>query len=216
MKRLLIAASLLLLISTRALAAQTATSLSQIKTIFIDSPADTRTHLADSLHKDSSLQLVTDPTRADATLKATSEVWVKAYVQVNPRASATRFPVYGGFLSAQLIGRDGDTLWSYLVTPSKYSSSGVRQVLADQLSRNLLLALHAATPTPSASTTLTLAGATFPAPLYQSWIDSFHRTHPNIHITYNRIGSGIGIEQLRNRQITIAASDVPLTDAQLS
>jgi phosphate transport system substrate-binding protein len=64
--------------------------------------------------------------------------------------------------------------------------------------------------------TLNAAGATFPAPLYQSWIASFHEHHPDIHITYSAIGSETGIQQLHDQKITFAASDVPLSDLYMS
>src|ERR1700679_1453624 len=72
--------------------AQTADSLSQVKRIYVDASdtrpaaAEMRRHLIDNLRKDPSLEIVTDPSRADAILKATSEIWVKAYLSANPRS----------------------------------------------------------------------------------------------------------------------------------
>jgi phosphate transport system substrate-binding protein len=209
--------------------AQTADALSQVKKIYIDTTGtkpdagEMNKHLIENLRKDQSLQIVADPGHADAILKATSEIWVKAYLSVNPRSPGNRYPVYGGFLSAQLDGKDGDALWSYLVTPSTYASSGIRQDLADQLTKKLLAALHDAASSspatrPAQHTThlLKVAGATFPAPLYQAWIESFREHHPDIQITYARVGSEAGIQQLHDNKITFAASDVPLSDAYIS
>ncbi|HWZ00398.1 MAG TPA: phosphate ABC transporter substrate-binding protein PstS [Edaphobacter sp.] len=64
--------------------------------------------------------------------------------------------------------------------------------------------------------TIRAAGATFPAPLYQAWIESFREHHPDIHITYNGIGSEAGIQQLHDKKITFAASDVPLSAAYMT
>jgi phosphate transport system substrate-binding protein len=217
---------LLLLISCPLAQAQTADTLGQVRKIYIDSSgaksdaAETSKHLSDSLRKDHSLEIVTDPIRADAILKTNDEVWIKAYVAVNPRLPGSKYPVYGGFLSAQLIGTGGETLWSYLVTPSRYASSGIHQDLADQLTKKLLTAIHDAAPATGRPAQniriLKAAGATFPAPLYQAWIESFREHHPDIQITYNGIGSEAGIQQLHDNKITFAASDVPLSDAYMT
>jgi phosphate transport system substrate-binding protein len=64
--------------------------------------------------------------------------------------------------------------------------------------------------------TLVGAGATFPFPLYQKWIASFDEKVPDAKIQYQPIGSGAGIEALRRGEVDFAASDAPLSDAQLS
>jgi phosphate transport system substrate-binding protein len=201
--------------------AQTADTLNQVKKIYVDAfdgkpdAAVMRQRLIDSLRKTPSLEIVTDGSKADAILKARGETWVRAYISVNPRSNSS-YPVYGGFLSAQLIGKDGETLWSYLVTPSRYPSSGIHQDLSDQLAKKLVVALHetASTggPTQTSIRTLKASGATFPAPLYQAWIEAFRQRHADIQITYSSIGSESGIAQLRDGKVTFAASDVPLSD----
>jgi phosphate ABC transporter phosphate-binding protein len=207
--------------------AQTADALNKVRKIYLDTSnakpdaSDMRKHLIDSLRNDHSLEIVPDPSHADAILKTTSEIWVKAYVSVNPRSPGSKYPIYGGFLSAQLLGKNGDPLWSYLVTPSRYGSSGIHQDLADQLARKLLAALHETVPAASgpaqpAARVLKVAGASFPAPLYQAWIESFREHHPDIQITYYAIGSETGIQQLHDNKITFAASDVPLSDAYMT
>ncbi len=60
------------------------------------------------------------------------------------------------------------------------------------------------------------AGATFPYPIYAKWFDEFHRLHPNTQINYQPVGSGGGIRQLQAGTVDFAASDCPLTDAQLN
>jgi phosphate transport system substrate-binding protein len=182
-----------------------------------------RKHLIDSLRNGHSLEVANDQSRADAVLKTSVAIWVKGYVSVNPRSPGSKYPVYGGFLSAQLVGRDGETLWSYLVTPSRYTSTSINQDLTDQLMKKLQAALHDTTPATPASRPaqgstriLKAAGATFPAPLYQAWIESFRQHHPDIQITYNGIGSEAGIQQLHDNKITFAASDVLLSNAQMA
>src|SRR6202046_2301510 len=64
--------------------------------------------------------------------------------------------------------------------------------------------------------TIKAAGATFPAPLYQKWFEEFHKAHSDIQINYQAIGSGGGIRQLTEGTVDFGASDMPMTDDQLS
>ncbi len=64
--------------------------------------------------------------------------------------------------------------------------------------------------------TITGAGATFPAPIYQKWFENFHKAHPEIQINYQALGSGAGIRQLSEGTVDFGASDMPMTDDQLS
>jgi phosphate transport system substrate-binding protein len=59
------------------------------------------------------------------------------------------------------------------------------------------------------------AGATFPFPIYSKWFDEYHKTHPNVLINYQSIGSGGGIKQLTAQTVFFGASDGPMTDDQL-
>ncbi|HWZ00399.1 MAG TPA: hypothetical protein VNX17_04935 [Edaphobacter sp.] len=134
----------LLVALTASAQAQMADTLSQVRTIYIDTNAtgpdavEMRKHLVDSLRTNRSLEVVNDQSGADAILKTASAIWVKAYLAVNPRSPGSKYPVYGGFLSAQLLGRDEEPPWSYLVTPTR--ANGIRQDLADQLAKKLLSA----------------------------------------------------------------------------
>lgn len=67
-----------------------------------------------------------------------------------------------------------------------------------------------------AAETLTGAGATFPAPLYEKWVASFLLKSPDTPVAYRAVGSGAGIEALKKGQADFAASDAPLSDAELS
>jgi phosphate transport system substrate-binding protein len=64
--------------------------------------------------------------------------------------------------------------------------------------------------------TINAAGATFPAPIYQKWFQDFNKMHPDIQINYQAIGSGGGIRQLTEGTVDFGASDMPMTDEQLS
>lgn len=63
--------------------------------------------------------------------------------------------------------------------------------------------------------TLNGAGATFPYPIYSRWFSEYNRAHPDVRINYQSIGSGGGIEQVKNRTVDFGASDAPLSDQQL-
>jgi phosphate transport system substrate-binding protein len=60
------------------------------------------------------------------------------------------------------------------------------------------------------------AGATFPAVIYQKWFDEYHKMHGDVQINYQSIGSGGGITQLTSGTVDFGASDMPMTDDQIS
>ena len=68
----------------------------------------------------------------------------------------------------------------------------------------------------SAAETINAAGATFPAPIYQKWFEEFHKAHPDVQINYQSIGSGGGIRQFTEGTVDFGASDMPMTNEQLS
>jgi len=76
--------------------------------------------------------------------------------------------------------------------------------------------LAAATTVALPAETINAAGATFPAPIYQKWFQDFNKLHPDIQINYQSIGSGGGIRQLTEGTVDFGASDMPMTDDQLS
>ncbi len=67
-----------------------------------------------------------------------------------------------------------------------------------------------------ASISLTGAGASFPAPLYQRWFAEYNKKNPNVQISYQSIGSGAGIEQFTNGTVDFAASDVAMTPEEIA
>jgi phosphate transport system substrate-binding protein len=79
----------------------------------------------------------------------------------------------------------------------------------------IMLSAGAASLAASAET-INAAGATFPAPIYQKWFEEFHKAHPESQINYQAIGSGGGIRQLVEGTVDFGASDMPMTDDQLS
>ena len=68
----------------------------------------------------------------------------------------------------------------------------------------------------AAAQKINAAGATFPAVIYQKWFDEYHKLHPDVQINYQSIGSGGGIAQLTAGTVDFGASDMPMTDEQMS
>ncbi len=207
---------------TFAAGAPPAESLTKAKSLYVgafsggpDSPRlhDTFVHhLAGSRFK-----LVQSPTEADAIVTGNGEIWVRGHIAINPRSPSTdREAVYGGYLSVEVTGKDGQPLWSWLATPSKHAWSDIVADLAGQAARKLIHATDSA-PTQFASpvsggdlaqTSLIAAGATFPAPIYQKWFEDFEQIHPGVQIHYSPVGSQLGDEQLVAGKLDFAGSDV--------
>ncbi|NJO45661.1 MAG: phosphate ABC transporter substrate-binding protein PstS [Oscillatoriales cyanobacterium RM2_1_1] len=59
------------------------------------------------------------------------------------------------------------------------------------------------------------AGASFPAPLYQRWVQEVSRKTPNLQMDYQSVGSGAGIERLTQQLVDYSASDIAMTDEQI-
>ncbi len=62
---------------------------------------------------------------------------------------------------------------------------------------------------------VTGAGATFPAPIYAKWADAYNKA-TGVRINYQSVGSGAGIKQIKSKTVDFGASDMPLTDEELS
>jgi phosphate transport system substrate-binding protein len=59
------------------------------------------------------------------------------------------------------------------------------------------------------------AGSTFIYPIMTRWISSFQTSHPGVQINYQSIGSGGGIQQLKQGLVDFGASDAALDDEHL-
>lgn len=66
-----------------------------------------------------------------------------------------------------------------------------------------------------AAVNLTGAGATFPAPVYTKWADSYQKETGN-KVNYQGIGSSGGVKQIIAKTVDFGASDMPLTDDKLA
>jgi phosphate transport system substrate-binding protein len=62
---------------------------------------------------------------------------------------------------------------------------------------------------------VTGAGASFPAPLYAKWADSYNKA-TGARINYQSVGSGAGMRQIRGKTVDFGASDAPLKDDELA
>jgi phosphate transport system substrate-binding protein len=67
----------------------------------------------------------------------------------------------------------------------------------------------------SVHTAIGAAGSTFVNPIMIKWIATYQQAHPGTLVNYRPIGSGAGIELLKQSTLEIAASDMPLSDDQL-
>jgi phosphate transport system substrate-binding protein len=76
--------------------------------------------------------------------------------------------------------------------------------------------LAVAAVTAASAETINAAGATFPAPIYQKWFEDYRKAHPEVQINYQSVGSGAGINQLTQGTVDFGASDMPMTDDQIS
>ena len=199
-----------------------AQNLRTIRTIFIapaeagENAAAIGKRLAEQLQRSGSIRVVADPAAADATLQATATIWATGAVSPSLHSGSTREVNYQGYLSAELVGRDRQVLWSYMVTPSRFRSLSIADDLADQLAARLLAAVRSGIPypaassaTPAVSVTLQAAGSTFPAPLYLMWFESYAESQPGTTILYDPIGSEAGIQKLNAGSIDFAGSDIP-------
>jgi phosphate transport system substrate-binding protein len=174
-----------------------------------------RRHIVERLNRQARLSVVATPSDADATLRGSSSIWATGTFSVNPRSKSYRVTTFHGYLSVELADKAGQTLWSYLVTPSRFRASSITDDLADQAVSRLLDAvanIAAGTPpaVPSGLTAharLHAAGSTLAAPLYMKWFES-----AGIPVTYDAIGSEAGIRQLSDGKIDFAATDMPPTE----
>jgi phosphate ABC transporter phosphate-binding protein len=211
--------------------AQRAETLSQIKKVYVDSmgdgkgAAEMRSRISNRLRASHKFELTSTASEADAIIKGTGRIWAAGYMSVSIHPTrADRHPIFDGFLSAEVTGKTGSTLWSYLVTPSKFSVKRITTDLADQLVQRLLDAAEQQsqeTQVPSANASgapvsVHGAGGTFPWPIYQKWIESFQQGLPNTHIAYDPVGSESAIRLLTEGGIDFAGSDMPLSDQAMA
>ncbi len=77
-----------------------------------------------------------------------------------------------------------------------------------------LIVAAATLPQVTLAQDVTGAGATFPAPLYAKWADSYNKA-TGARINYQSVGSGAGIRQIKGKTVDFGATDMPLKDEEL-
>jgi phosphate ABC transporter phosphate-binding protein len=211
-------------------AAEAADRLAQVKKVYVDSlgtdhgAAEIREQIVRRLRKSRDLQVVSTAKEADAVVRGEARIWVTGHISPNARTHSPSQPTFGGFLSAEVVGRNDDTLWSYLVSPSDFFWNGIADDLAGQYVNKLLGALKGgdqqgpvvAGQPELHKVTLKGAGATFPAPLYQRWFESYQEQDRNLRIGYEAVGSEEGIKRLEGHKVDFGASEMPLSDEAMS
>ena len=60
------------------------------------------------------------------------------------------------------------------------------------------------------------AGASFPAPLYQTWFKGLNQKNPDLQVTYQSVGSGAGVRQFTAETVDFGASDVAMKDEEIA
>jgi phosphate transport system substrate-binding protein len=78
-----------------------------------------------------------------------------------------------------------------------------------------LAALALAVPA-SAQVKLNGAGATFPNIIYQDWMLTYNKAHPEVQLNYQSIGSGGGIRQFSDGTVDFGGSDAPMSDSAIA
>ncbi len=84
-----------------------------------------------------------------------------------------------------------------------------------QITLAALAALTLAAPA-AAQVKLNGAGATFPNIIYQDWMMTYNKTHPDVQLNYQSIGSGGGIRQFSDGTVDFGASDAPMKDSAIA
>jgi len=67
---------------------------------------------------------------------------------------------------------------------------------------------------PAIAADISGAGSTFAYPIYSKWAEAYKK-ETGIGLNYQAIGSSDGITQIQNKEVTFAASDMPLSVADL-
>ncbi len=68
----------------------------------------------------------------------------------------------------------------------------------------------------AANTTLQGAGATFPAPLYNVWFETYTGKYPQVLFNYTANGSGAGIKAITQQTVDFGASDAAMKDEEIA
>ena len=183
--------------------------------------------VAEKLKSSGSVEIVEDSKKADAVIRGSATFWVTGHESSSTRSKATQHALYSGFAQMEVSGKDGQVLWSYLAT-RRAGWKKLTDDLADQLAHEFLVALAKKNEERGgagntgdkggngARVSLHGAGATFPAPMYQKWFETFRQGHTEIEIQYDAVGSAEGARRVIAGETDFGASDMPLSSEQLN
>jgi phosphate transport system substrate-binding protein len=93
---------------------------------------------------------------------------------------------------------------------SQACSRGHRRLLSISTAVGLAFTLFGC----GGTTTLSGAGASFPAPIYQRWFQDL--SSKGVRVNYQSVGSGAGVRQFISRTVDFAASDVPMKAEEIA
>ena len=187
-----------------------------------------RARVIEKLQQVKSIHMAPERSSAGAALRIKAVIWPTGTVTLNPKSHSGSFTNYEGYASAYLYSLDGvgsgtseetgRVLWTYLATPKRFHLAGIIDDLsgqiADALARTAATGLSGTGPsTQTAGVGLKVAGATFPAPLYLKWFQSFEQLKGGVPISYDAVGSVRGTEELASGVVDMAASDIPPASA---
>jgi phosphate ABC transporter phosphate-binding protein len=196
------------------------------RTVYVDSLGTdshaeaVRKRIVARLEKSNDVRIVDKAEGANTVLRGKAVIWVTGRISNNPRSNSAKQEMHQGYLSVELNDPSNLTLWSYLATPGRFGTSDIVDDLADQVVAKLERELKDGVPAnaplaasgSSAQIALHAGGATFPAPLYMKWFESFQQTASGFPISYDAIGSEAGIEKLKDGKLDFAASDIRQTE----
>src|SRR6185312_871788 len=97
---------------------------------------------------------------------------------------------------------------------SRAHGRSVLQLFRMIVAIGLLTTVAAVAATPAVGAEISGAGATFPYPTYAKWAEAYKKA-TGVAVNYQPVGSGEGIRQIQNKEVTFGASDMPLKPADL-
>ncbi len=100
-------------------------------------------------------------------------------------------------------------------TKQKFLLTVASALFLGVVAHNIDLSSNIFTPAANAqdadlNVSLSGAGASFPAPLYQRWFSEYNKLNPGVRISYQSVGSGAGVEQYLQGTVDFGATDAPL------
>src|SRR6266705_6281588 len=129
-------------------------------------------------------------------------------------------PPTGGCLATGTTSTSRGRLWwrrtRFAPRPCSRRSSRSNHDEASRMMKAALLALATAltlAAPAAAQVKLNGAGATFPNIIYQDWMLTYNKTHPDVQLNYQSIGSGGGIRQFSDGTVDFGATDAPMKDS---